>query len=940
VAVAGLPKLDDIKNAVVKAKSALAKYNDAKGSLKSLEDGVGNLKSILADESKKLESLHQDHEKKSYLNVDSYNSAKETYDKALENYQKLTNYLKSDAVKNDSNDYKNAKSKYDDVYSILNSNRWFEESNAYKAALEKAGQANQKHNTAKDWFDNNDYLKQNSGYQDLVKNLKSSEETYNRAKDLANNENYLKDNSDYNNKNNTFNDATKKLEELNNLKNNGQYLRDHGGYQDALREIENKRNQLNDAENRLNDANDSDRDSLSNKKGEVERAYETAQSNANKKREEADQEINTKIQNQEKTRDTTENELNRVRQESEQKANTARETAERSYNEYREKEENTRNQLYDTAKNAVDTTKELRDSTQSETETAKDLAKQTAQKAADDAKTTMDGAENRAVEAAYPKLAEAQKVIDANGTKLGNLEASLSTAAYKNVEAQDKVVSEKDNLYKTAENKYNENLKSIEPELETYNSYAGDVVGYAKQFRENLADISSASDVTAAKSLFGEFNKLIDAGGFTDDVKSKITPHFNGIEFKGTQVSTPETPASAKARQLALQGGDPNLFSNIDPVTGLPLLNRDKFDSIVATYGNNVRGNGKARAAFAQDGWNMMSDSALLLQGPAILGLSTGTYMDMSTGSIGNYKTGIINSKGESATDNDYLAAAKQIGVDGDSFTMPIKFVPAGYAYNQVEKPTAENSSEYTNPKTGETYLARIDPKTKEFIQALDTKTLYADIYDKTKDLYYVANAIENVGANKATAHAGILYKAGADGVLTPVLNENKEPIVNYYEGERVHHAGATGQLQELMPFIQMATMFFAPQLGGMLNSAIGGIQVSAAVAPTAFTMGLPAVTLLQTIGATGVSMISGVIQNVVKAGLTGGDIGQAALVGAVSPALAGNSTQLLNRVGIDQVKIDAIASATNTTPQQVTNMLANAVTLALLVLCLVTLTL
>jgi hypothetical protein len=124
-----------------------------------------------------------------------------------------------------------------------------------------------------------------------------------------------------------------------------------------------------------------------------------------------------------------------------------------------------------------------------------------------------------------------------------------------------------------------------------------------------------------------------------------------------------------------------------------------------------------------------------------------------------------------------------------------------------------------------------------------------------------------------------------------------------------------------------MAALVFAPQLGGMLNSAIGGIQVSAAVAPTAFTMGLPAVTLAQTIGATGVAMISGAVQNAVTSGLMGGDIGKAALSGAISPALAGNANKILENVGIGQDSIAKIAAATNLSAQQVTNLMANGLT-------------
>lgn len=872
MAVAGLPKLNDIKNAVTKAKEALSKYNSGKGSLKSLEDGISNLKSIQNDEYNKLKNLKADHENKKYLNVDSYNSAKDNYNKAVENYQKLYDYLKSGDVKNDNADYKTAKNKYDSVYAIINSNRWYEESDAYKAALEKAGQANQKHNTARDWFDNNDYLKQNSGYQGLVNDYKNAQEAFNKARDFASGDNYLRDNSDYNNRTNTFNDATKKLQDLNNWKSSEQYLKDNGGYQNAVNAANDRQNDLRNAESKLDnwDGNRSGSswDSAVRNKTNAENAYQTARNAIDTARSNADKEANKKIQDQENTRNTAENELNRVKGEAERNANTARENAEKNYNTLREKEENTRNQLHDAAQNAVDTTKELRDSTKSEAERAKDVARDVAQKAADDAKTAMDAAENRAVEAAYPKLVAAQKTIDANGTTLGSLADALSTAAYKDVEAQDKVVSQKDGLLQTAEKKYGDAVAAIEPDLQTYNAYASDVVGYAKQFRENLPDISKPEDVIATKELYDNFNKLVGAGDFTDEVKNKITPYFNGIEFTGdfnkaTEIKTPETPTAAQAKALAIKGANPGYFSNIDPDTGLPILDQKALDAVLAKYGGGSLNAGEYRDNYDKFGWNVKSDGSSVKQGAAIWGI------EKQVNPMGGYVwyTG------------DMKSVANQLGVDISGLK------------NQDQ--------------------------------------IFNAINEKVGDYYLVSNALDrdNVKADKQTPHASILFKSDGSGNLLPVTDETGNVVQNNYNSIVVHHGGASEQFAELAPLLSMAALVFAPQLGGMLNSAIGGIQVSAAVAPTAFTMGLPAVTLAQTIGATGVSMLSGAIQNVITSGLTGGDIGKAALSGALGPAISGNAAQMLDRVGIDQSKIEAIASATNTSAQQVTNMLSNALT-------------
>jgi len=123
MAVAGLPKLDDIKNAVTKAKEALSKYNTGKGSLKTLEEGIAKLKSIQEEESKKLTGLRSDHESKKYLDVDSYKTLKDKHNKSLEEYNKLKSNLDSRSFLDSNSGYKDAKKKYDDVYAIINSNR-------------------------------------------------------------------------------------------------------------------------------------------------------------------------------------------------------------------------------------------------------------------------------------------------------------------------------------------------------------------------------------------------------------------------------------------------------------------------------------------------------------------------------------------------------------------------------------------------------------------------------------------------------------------------------------------------------------------------------------------------------------------------------------------------------------------------------------------------
>jgi hypothetical protein len=391
--------------------------------------------------------------------------------------------------------------------------------------------------------------------------------------------------------------------------------------------------------------------------------------------------------------------------------------------------------------------------------------------------------------------------------------------------------------------------------------------------------------------------------------------------------NTADKEAEAAKLNSAFDNVNPALYAQIDRNTGLPILNQSKLDAVINKYGDNIKGKSDARAAFGSFGWNMMSDSGMILHGPALLGLYKGNYTAAGD-TFGRTSKGIVNSAGREATEKDFLNAANQLKLNTDEYYRPKPFVPATaqHAYAQAEKETPENSAEYTDPFTGKTYLARINQTNNPgaFDYELDKERLFSTIADRTKDLYMVANALENVGANKATRHAAVLFKADGQGNLVPVLNEQNQPTINYYEGERVHHGS---WMENNGFFLQAALMVAAPYLGPYLNTAIGSIQVSAAVAPTAFTVGLPAVTLAQTIGATGVAMIAGAVQNTITSALTDGDIGKAALVGAVSPAVSGNANQILERVGIDQSKIDAIASAINVTPNQAANLLANTIT-------------
>jgi len=213
----------------------------------------------------------------------------------------------------------------------------------------------------------------------------------------------------------------------------------------------------------------------------------------------------------------------------------------------------------------------------------------------------------------------------------------------------------------------------------------------------------------------------------------------------------------------------------------------------------------------------------------------------------------------------------------------------------------------------------------------------YNAINDATKDFYVVANALDrtSAGANQKAPHAAILFKADGSGNLVPVTKPNGQLAANYFDAVGVSHAGWRGQLAELAPVIQIASLVFAPQLGQALSSALSGIQVgtAAAVAPTAFTVGAPAtaITLGQVVGQTGISALTSSIMNGGMAALTGGDVSKAMQAGLVSGAVSANTSDIAKTVmgggATGEANIKELARISNLSVDQTEKIIASGVT-------------
>ena len=871
MSVSSLPKLDDFKKAIAAVKAANTKYKNAQDSLQPSQTAIDKAKTALDTAQSTLTTLQNDYNNKTYLNNKSYESAYNTYQDAFNKANSLESYWRS--------------------------RDWLNSDSAYKSATTAYNTAQQKFQSLQDYFNQGKYLQDSSAYQTAVSNQKTAEQKLNTARSYLESQDYLNKNSTYQNYVTAFNTADQKLNQLRDWKDSGRYLEENSTYKNAVNAIPAKEDALRAAENKLDNWTGARSGSSWNSAVSAKIAADTALGNArtakDKAAEAASNAADTLIRNQDTVRSTAEQNVNKTR-------DTLRTTAENAVN--------TAQSAYDAAQPAID-------KAQSAAQTLAQNNLDTASKALGTAETNKNIAENKADEIAWNNWQTASKLADTYNGKANTIANGLETVANRAVETQKATVNSQNGIWETAQNKYNDIYNNLQPDLEDYNAKLADVSNYAQTFREGVNDITQVADATTAKNLLEKFNLEIKNSG-VPDLQEKVAPLFSGIESPN------------KISPFALKGANISYFPNVDPTTGLPILNQEKLDALVNKYGDSIKGNSNARGAFDNGfGWNMLSDNSMLLHGPALVGLYEGQYM---ADAYGKTQKGVLNAQGVLAKDADYLNAAKQLNLNADEYYRPLKFVGASNPMGGVEKATSENSAEYTDPRTGETYLARINQTDNPgaFAFEVDKGKLFADISEKTKDFYMVANALEDRGANTATKHAAVLFRADGNGNLVPVLDEKNQPTINYYDAERVHHSSF---MEDWGGLLAIGSMIFAPYLSQYIAGNLAALQVSSAVAPTAFTAGLPAVTLGQTIGTVAVNTIASGVTNSVLSGLTNnGDFsnaGSAFISGAAGSLANTSSNKILDSVGIDQATVGKIAEATNLQPAQVSNMLANSIT-------------
>ena len=229
------------------------------------------------------------------------------------------------------------------------------------------------------------------------------------------------------------------------------------------------------------------------------------------------------------------------------------------------------------------------------------------------------------------------------------------------------------------------------------------------------------------------------------------------------------------------------MFSNIDPKTGLPIVNQAKIDAELNKTKSNVltANNSNIRDAIYGSGWNAKSDAVSVLHGAAIFGINKAVS--------GMGGTQWQNPSGKVLTDVDFVNAAKEAGID-----------PSQYYSQQI-----------------------VGMGNKQNV--LNKDALYNAINDKSKNLYSITNAIGSTGGRGSTdPHATILFTSDGNGNLVAADNpQTNQPIINY--SEAISYNKDPGFLSDFGPLLAIAgAAFGAPLLGDLLAPAAAATDIGA----------------------------------------------------------------------------------------------------------------
>jgi hypothetical protein len=513
--------------------------------------------------------------------------------------------------------------------------------------------------------------------------------------------------------------------------------------------------------------------------------------------------------------------------------------------------------------------------------------------AVDRAYAVLDTARSNAEKLAQTAITTAEKAFDTSNGNLERARVAAEKAAYAPIATQQKLVETNQGNLNKAQEKYQTFVDSFQPLIDRKNEEINNVNNYVSTIRDSLGDVRTNADAKAVKTLLGQIQTAVN-GTKIDDLIKTVNPSISKIDpIKMSAIPT-----------VNITGANPDAFSNIDPNTKLPILDQGALDAVLDRYKSNKIDEQQYRDNWNKFGWNVKSDASTAVRGPALVGLDMGSIQQgMSSAGMGIVKVGT----NQAATDADFKKAAEQLNIKYDEYVKPVRFVPSQGGYGVTERATAQNSKEYTDPVTGETYLARLSGG--KFQTALDKEGLYNTITDRTKDFYLVANSIDG------DKHASILFKADGSGNLVPVTNAKNQPFVNYYNATRNIKGGAW--YADLVPIAAIAASFALPGIGQAISQSAFGAGLAATVGSQVAANAIINASLSAALSAA-----------------VGGDPVKAALTAGIGTAVSANIGEMAKAVGVDDKAISSITSTVNNfggkvTDADVKNIIANAVSTA-----------
>jgi hypothetical protein len=544
-------------------------------------------------------------------------------------------------------------------------------------------------------------------------------------------------------------------------------------------------------------------------------------------------------------------------------ANTALTAAEKKLNDARSFLDSgqflEKNSAYQNALKAIQTAEKNRDAAQTRLDNATDRTRASLERALTAANKTVDTAYTNAdrARAAAEKLAQtaittAEKAYDTSNANLEKARVAAEKAAYVPIANQQKLVDTSQSTFDKTQEKYQGLLDSFQPLLDQRNEAINNVSSYVDTIRGSLGDVTKFADAKQVQTLLGQIQTAVK-GTKLDDLIKPVT----------SMISQIDPLKMAAIPKVNIQGANPDAFSNIDPNTGLPILDQGGLDAVLDRYKSNKIDTQQYRDNWNKFGWNVKSDASTAMRGPAIVGLDMGYIQQgMGGGSPGIVRAGTR----EAASDADFKKAADQLGINiNDYYT------------------TKEFSGAYG---------------TKSTQKVLDRQSLYNDIADRTKDFYMVANSIDG------DKHAALLFRADGSGNLVPVTNEQGAPMANYYTATR----NVTGETWygDLLPIAAIAASFALPGL----SSALAG-QIATATGLSATGGALVAAN-----AALGAGMSA----------ITGGDPIKGAIMAGAGTYATQNPGQITKALNISDAAINNIASVVKLDPNEVKTIIANGV--------------